>query len=311
MARPGFWSDELGFRHAVIAVTGVVATGGFLQWVRGGAVLTPPVWPANAFFLFFFIVWIAVLSRFDNRITSWIAGVPFALVSMVVVGLLGAIGGTVPQTGDAPGWTRTLGWNQIYQSPAFVLSLLVLLTNLGLATLRRVRAVGWRGWFSSLGHAGLWVAIAGALFGSGDLIRARMMLVEGNAEARIVDNRGRQGFLPVGLYLQRFYVEQYPGEDNRPGPARKYTAEVTVLHRNGRIEDKVIVVNQPLRRSGWTLYLTNYELSPDGQSDRCVIEAVRDPWLPVVYAGIFLMLAGAVAMLFRSPFPAPIPEGKP
>jgi cytochrome c biogenesis factor len=29
-------------------------------------------------------------------------------------------------------------------------------------------------------------------------------------------------------------------------------------------------------------------------SDSSVLELIRDPWLPVVYAGILLMMAGAV-----------------
>lgn len=306
--RPGFWNGELGYRHAAVAIAGLLTAGWLIEWVRDGSVFRAPVWPINALFLLTFILWIVALSRIENRITSWLGGVPFALMSMVAVGVLGAIGGIVPQTADAPAWTRALGWHQIFPSPAFIAALLALLTNLGLATLRRVRGLGWRGWLSSISHVGLWIAIAGAMFGSGDLIRARMMLVEGNAEARIIDGQGRQGYLPFGLYLQRFYVEQYPGEENQPGPARKYAAEVTVLHRSGLVEDKVIIVNQPLRRAGWTLYLTNYELSPGGQSNRCVIEAVRDPWLPVVYVGIFLLIGGAAAMLFVSPFPAPNPE---
>jgi hypothetical protein len=33
-------------------------------------------------------------------------------------------------------------------------------------------------------------------------------------------------------------------------------------------------------------------------SKRSVIEAVRDPWLPVVYAGILMLLGGAVYLFW-------------
>jgi cytochrome c biogenesis protein ResB len=221
---------------------------------------------------------------------------------MAAMGLLAIIGGVVPQTADAPAWAVAAGLDNVFRSAPFIVAMLLLLTNLGLATLRRGRALGWRGWLFSLNHAGLWIVLACGMFGAGDVIRARLMLVEGSAEARLVDEQGRQGYLPVGLFLQRFYVEHYPGETDAPGPARSFTAEVSVLHPDGTVEDQRIRVNHPLRRAGWALYLINYELSPDGQTDRCVVEAVRDPWLPGVYAGIFLLLGGAVAMLFRSPF---------
>jgi hypothetical protein len=300
--KAGFWSRELGYGHAAVAVAGAVAAGWLLQWTRGGAPITPPAWPANIVFLGLLAGWIGLLSAMRNRLTAWLGGVPFALVTMAAVGLLATVGGVIPQTPDAPDWARAAGLHHVFSGAPFVVAMLLLLTNLGLATLRRGRELGLRGWLFSLNHAGLWIVLACGMFGAGDVIRARLMLVEGAADARIVDGQGRQGYLPFGLFLQRFYVEQYPGENESPGPARSFTAEVTVLHRDATVEDKIIRVNHPLRRAGWTLYLINYELSPDGQTDRCVVEAVRDPWLPGVYAGIFLLLAGAVAMLFRSPF---------
>ncbi len=116
---------------------------------------------------------------------------------------------------------------------------------------------------------------------------------------------GHHGYLPFGLFLQRFHVEQYPEESGRPGVPKRFSADVTVLRHNQKFEDVRIEVNKPLRRDGWTLYLTNYELSQNGGSAQCLIEAVRDPWLPAVYSGIFLMLGGAIAMLFRNPFAPP------
>lgn len=297
-----FWSGEWGYGQAVVAVAGCLVVGWLLQWVRGGGPLRPPSWPLNGILLAAFAGWIWFLSRQETRLVAWLGGVPMALASMAGVGVVGLIGGIVPQGEQAPAWAAAWGLSEVFRSVPLVLALLILLTNLGLATLRRSRALGWKGWLVSLNHAGLWLAVAAGLFGAGDVIRARMMLVEGGVEARIVDEAGRLGYLPFGLHLQRFYVEHYPGEPERPGPARRYTAEVAVLHPGGRVEEARIVVNQPLRRAGWALYLIHYELSEEGMTDRCVLEAVRDPWLPAIYSGIGLMLAGAVAMLFKSPW---------
>lgn len=298
----GFWSSDLSYAHAAIAVFGAILAGWALQFARGGGALVPPEWPVNAIFLGLFLGWLLLLSQSNGRVVAWLGGVPFGLFSMLGVGCLSAAGGIIPQTAEqAAGWVRSCGLDHIFNGAPFAVAMLLLLTNLALATFRRVRQHGAQEWFFSLNHAGLWITLAAAMFGSGDMIRARMILVEGQAEAMVVDAAGRHGYLPFGLFLQRFYVEAYPEEGGRPGAPKRFAAEVTVLRPDQRFDDVRIEVNHPLRRDGWTLYLTNYDLSPNGQTDQCMIEAVRDPWLPAVYAGIFLMLGGAVAMLFRYP----------
>jgi len=299
----GFFPGYLG---STLLVGGVVLTGFGVEAVGGGGQLVPPQWPVNAMFLTFFMGWIVLLSRMSGAFAAWLGSVPFALASMLAVGVLGAIGGTVPQgAGAAPAWARPLGLDHVFSGIPFAIALLLFLTNLGIAICRRIRSQGWKAWFFSLNHLGIWITVASALFGAGDMIRARMILFEGRAEAMIVDTRGRAGYLPFGLFLQRFYVEQYGEASGRPGAPKRFSADVTVLTRTKSFPNAVIEVNRPLRRDGWTLYLTNYELSPNGQTDQCLIEAVRDPWLPGVYLGIFLMLGGAVAMLFKCPFANP------
>jgi len=122
----------------------------------------------------------------------------------------------------------------------------------------------------------------------------------------IVDGRGHHGYLPFGLFITRFFVETYPpGPGSPSGTAKRFVAEVVVLRKNQTRENVSIEVNRPLRCDGWTLYLTNYELSESGLTDQCLVEADRDPWLLGVYGGIFLWLGGAFAMLFRCPFDQP------
>jgi len=290
----------------VLLVVGVVLVGFAIEAVARGGQLVPPQWPVNAVFLGLFMGWILLLSRMPGAFAAWLGSVPFALATMLAVGVLGAIGGTVPQGAEtAPSWARSLGLDHVFSGIPFAIALLLFLTNLGVAACRRIHSLGWRAWFFSLNHLGIWITVASALFGAGDVIRARMILFEGRAEAMIVDGRGRAGYLPFGLFLQRFYVEQYGDASGRPGAPKRFSADVTVLTRDKTFPNAVIEVNRPLRRYGWTLYLTNYELSPDGQTDQCLIEAVRDPWLPGVYLGIFLMLGGAFAMLFKCPFVNP------
>lgn len=297
------WSGELGYAHAAAAVAGAVLAGWGVELARGGAPLSPPAWPVNGALLAFFAAWILVLARMPGRVVPWLGGVPFALMSMLAVGLLGAAGGVIPQgVGDAPAWVRAAGLDHVFRGAPFAVALLLLLTNLGLAAARKIRALGARAWFFSLNHIGLWVALACATFGAGDVIRARMVIAEGAAEAMVADAEGRHGYLPFGILLQRFLVDHYPAPSGTAAAPKKFTAEITVLEPGKPAEEARIEVNKPLRRAGWALYITNYELSADGMADQCLIEAVRDPWLPGVYAGLMMMLGGAAAMLFRSPF---------
>lgn len=59
-------------------------------------------------------------------------------------------------------------------------------------------------------------------------------------------------------------------------------------------------VNQPVKVAGWWLYQKGYSLEGGPTSRFSQIEAVRDPWLPVVYAGIALMSVGAILALGRA-----------
>lgn len=79
-----------------------------------------------------------------------------------------------------------------------------------------------------------------------------------------------------------------------------YGAQIKLYTQSGiQGEDRLIEVNQPIRADGWTIYLQNYDSS--GERDICTFIAVKDPWLPIVYAGLFLMCAGAIGLILLIP----------
>jgi hypothetical protein len=84
---------------------------------------------------------------------------------------------------------------------------------------------------------------------------------------------------------------------NAPEPKKFYSK--LVVFRSGQKTDTVqIEVNKPYSVAGWSIYQTGYNEQMRKWSNLSVVEAVRDPWLPVVYTGIFLLLAGAVYMFW-------------
>ena len=78
---------------------------------------------------------------------------------------------------------------------------------------------------------------------------------------------------------------------------RKFSSELSIQTKTGKQVTTTIEVNQPFHIDGWTIYQLSYNTEMGRWSNLSVLELVRDPWLPVVYFGIFLMMGGA-AFLF-------------
>lgn len=74
----------------------------------------------------------------------------------------------------------------------------------------------------------------------------------------------------------------------------KITSELEIRTSDGRESKTVVGINKPVKIDGWNIYQFDYNTDLGRWSDLSVLELIRDPWLPVVYAGIFLMMAGAV-----------------
>ena len=85
-----------------------------------------------------------------------------------------------------------------------------------------------------------------------------------------------------------------------PPEARKFQSQVLIYQKgSNRILEEKIEVNHPISVGGWRIYQLSYDERMGRWSDLSVVELVSDPWLPVVYVGIFLLIAGGVALLFE------------
>jgi len=78
-----------------------------------------------------------------------------------------------------------------------------------------------------------------------------------------------------------------------------YISTIEITDNSGKKKTVQIKVNSPYTISGWKLYQTSYDIKMGRYSKISILEAVKDPWLPVVYIGIFLLMAGS-AYLFWS-----------
>jgi len=80
--------------------------------------------------------------------------------------------------------------------------------------------------------------------------------------------------------------------------AKKFSSDIDILSKDGEKTTTTLEVNKPFKYKGWKLYQLSYDDKMGKWSNLSVIELVRDPWLPVIYAGIFMMIAGAFYMFW-------------
>lgn len=81
---------------------------------------------------------------------------------------------------------------------------------------------------------------------------------------------------------------------------RRFASNIKVYTESGRQDSTTIEVNKPFEIEGWKIYQLSYDESKGRWSDISVFELVRDPWLPVVYTGIWMMIVGAVCLFTLS-----------
>jgi hypothetical protein len=94
----------------------------------------------------------------------------------------------------------------------------------------------------------------------------------------------RPAFLKIGG-SQVLYIA-------KPEP-RKYRSTMVLRDKQGKMDTIVVEVNKPYKSNRWSLYQLSYDEKMGPSSNLSEIEAVYDPWLPLVYVGIALMIAGA------------------
>jgi len=103
---------------------------------------------------------------------------------------------------------------------------------------------------------------------------------------------GSYAYQPEALKLS----EQYSLVMLPPEP-KKFSSKLYIQTKRGENITTTVEVNRPFKIDGWTIYQLGYNTDMGRWSNLSVLELVRDPWLPIVYLGILLMMGGA-AFLF-------------
>lgn len=149
-----------------------------------------------------------------------------------------------------------------------------------------------------------------AIFRDSSFVNVVPMMMEGATSAVKVKahkeglEQPKEGWVSNGSYI---FPPIYLEIDNDTGVAmpmqevKKYSSHVTVFTEGGIRKEAVIEVNRPLQVEDWMIYQYSYDDTKGKYSDTSIFELVRDPWLKVVYTGIFMLLAGALFLFMAGP----------
>lgn len=123
---------------------------------------------------------------------------------------------------------------------------------------------------------------------------------------KAVNRKSRQaeeGWVSCGSFLFPYKAIRLDSLTSLVMPERepqRFASEVKIYTQEGTITEGTIEVNRPLEVNGWKIYQLSYDETKGRWSDISVFELVRDPWLPVVYAGIMMMMAGAICLFVNA-----------
>jgi len=276
---------------------GLLLVGLLLQVAMGPIDWSLLAWPVNLILLIFLLAVIGGMYALRRKVYAfeWMMHSGAAVPCLVYAATLTILMGLLPQVrvGGVP-WL-----SQMLQFWPFVLIWTWMMVISALAALNHLLRWKVREIPFILNHLGVVVAIVAATLGSADMQTLQLTSFTGEAEWRAVDEAGRMVEPGIAIELGQFSMEEYP--DHTP---KRFASDVTVYTKDGKNVSGTVEVNKPLKVNGWKIYQYGYDVSRGSESAYSVFQLVRDPWILWVYIGIFMMLAGALCLMF---FMAPKP----
>ena len=287
------WTKPWNMKEGFLIGGGLIFAGLLLELSVGPVVWEAFAWPANGIVLAGFLAIIAIVFLFRKKvyafqfIGTYQAAIPamvYAVVLTIVMGL------TRQQVGGT--WL-----NNMLSFWPFVLVYVYIAVILGVVTLKRIISLtSHHSPLTSniaflLNHLGLFIALTTATLGNADMQRVKMITTIGEPEWRALTQEGVVKEMPIAIELKRFIMDTY--DDGSP---KRFASEIQILTKTGKNIETTVDVNKPYEVDGWKIYQYGYDTQMGAQSQISILELVSDPWLPLVYTGIYMMLAGAVCM---------------
>jgi len=268
---------------------GLIMAGLALQLSVGQVRWEAFAWPVNGYVFGGFLMLIATVFLLQKQVYAFqflgthqaaIPAMVYAVVLTIIMGL------TRQQVGGT--WL-----NDMLSFWPFVLIYVYIALILGLTILRRLFSFHHlkKDLPFLLNHLGLFLALTTATLGNADMQRLKMITAVGEPEWRALDANGSVREMPLAIELKKFIMETY--DDGSP---RRFASEIQILTKTKKNIKATVDVNKPYEVDGWKIYQFGYDTQQGANSRISILELVSDPWLPFVYTGIYMMLAGAVCM---------------
>ena len=283
------WEKPWTMKEGFLIGGGLIIAGLALELSVGPVVWEAFAWPVNGIVLAGFLFMIAAMFLLRKKvyafqfIGTYQAAIPamvYAVVLTIIMGL------TRQQAGGR--WL-----NDMLSFWPFVLIYVYIAVILGVIILQRLLHL--HSWKQDvpflLNHLGLFLALTTATLGNADMQRVKMICGIDEPEWRAMTTDGRIIEMPIAIELKKFIMETY--DDGSP---KRFASEIQILTKSGKNIETVVDVNKPYEVDGWKIYQYGYDTQMGAQSQISIFEVVSDPWLPMVYTGIYMMLAGAVCM---------------
>ena len=278
------WKMKEGFAIGI----GLIAVGVVLQLAVGPVAWGAFAWPINGVIMAAFLAVIALTYILRKRVYvfKFLGTNHVAIPAMALAVVLTIVMGLTIQSPDGRWFSNMLSfW-------PFVLVYMLIALILGQVIINRAMHFKWKRDIPfMLNHLGLFLAMTTATLGNADVQRLRMIATEGQPEWRAVADNGMVKTMPMSIELKKFIMETY--DDGSP---KRYASVLKIAEKQGEEFEATIDVNKPIVVDGWKIYQYGYDTSMGAESKISILELVSDPWLPLVYAGIYMMLGGAVCM---------------
>ena len=283
------WTKPWTFKEGFLIGGGLIFAGLALELSVGPVMWDAFAWPANGIILAGFLALIALIFILGKRVHAFlfVSTYQAAIPALVYAVVLTIIMGLTRQLKDGT-WL-----NNMLSFWPFVLIYVYIAVILGVIILRRLMHLSsWkRDVPFLLNHLGLFIALITATLGNADMQRVKMITTVGEPEWRALTQQGVVKEMPIAIELKKFIMETY--DDGSP---KRFASEIQILTKTGKNIETTVDVNKPYEVDGWKIYQYGYDTQMGAKSQISILEIVSDPWLPLVYTGIYMMLAGAVCM---------------
>ena len=287
------WTKPYDMKEGFLIGGGLIFAGLMLELSVGPVDWDAFRWPVNGIVLAGFLALIAIIFLLRKRvygfqfIGTYKAAIPALVYAVVLTIIMGLTRQEVNGT-----WLNNMlsfwPFVLIYVYIAVILGQIILrrIINCQLSIINLKRDIPFL-----LNHLGLFLAMTTATLGNADMQRLKMITVKGEPEWRALTSQQQIVEMPIAIELKEFIMETY--DDGSP---RRFASDIQILTQSGKNIQTTVEVNKPVEVDGWKIYQYGYDTQMGAMSQTSILELVSDPWLPLVYTGIYMMLAGAVCM---------------